>query len=413
MPWGVGIALAVMGALLIWIGDGGVQTAGWLLFAGAAALVVVAGAVVAYRWMARGNRRWVKVLVPALLVAYAALALYSIVEVVRADSIPSDVCAANKNPTRTKPRDPARRLTLTATGSDGTAGTNLTLALQQQWRVITRRQLLAVQAPVVDEGARAPRLPTGRNLQIVATDFVRTSDAAALPADSVVVNAVVISADRVEVSVCFSPLLRVEQTVAPSTTTTTTVAPTTTSSATDQEQPVIVGAGATTTTTQASEQRPTVAAPGRYTGRVVIVDDRVQRIEIPVDITMQYREWPLMLTIFLGILPFAAFVVFAGQGKNAALRKANLVQFGNWLRDNPVPIGSGVGAALTAFLAKYVNDPAWSGQPGEFLALIATVGGAFVTALTVVAAGKNVAFVGSRPGAGGETNDDDDDPEVP
>lgn len=288
--------------------------------------------------------------------AYAALIAFAVHDLVHPNSVaggscPSPAAAESPHPKRIRA---LTTLTATGSGSDDTPST-ISLTMGRQRRLITNAQLFSVQGR---------KLRLGSAVYVGTSSFVR-DDGTELPPGSVVASAVAVTTDRVELTVCFNPAVPVGQ------------APTVATATTSRSAAVTTAAV------------PTAARvdPGRYSGRVIFFDDRTQRLEVPVDVTMQFGHWPILLVLFVTILPFASYVVFAGREESAPLRIKTFRRWGTWMRDSPVAIGGAVAAAFGVLVNQYFSDPAWSGRLKEALTLTVAVGGAFVTALTVVAAG--------------------------
>lgn len=148
--------------------------------------------------------------------------------------------------------------------------------------------------------------------------------------------------------------------------------------------------------------------PGRYTGRLTVIDPRLARMEIPVEIQMQFDRWPILLVLLIGTLIVAAFTLFNGvkqlSGQTASLKTSTLKDFRDWITTNPVAIGTGVVAAVALFGTQYLADPAWSGRTYEVFALIGATAASFLGAATV-AAGLDP----TRKGKNGE----DEEPDQP
>lgn len=297
--------------------------------------------------------------------AYAALLAFAVHDLIHPDSVAGGACPS---PTAAQTPHPERMramttLTATGSGSDDTPST-ISLTMGRQRRLITNAQLFSVQ---------------GRKLRLDSAVYVGTSsfvrdDGTELPPGSVVASAVAVTTDRVELSVCFNPAVPVGQ------------------------APAVAAATTARSAAVTTAAEPTAARvdPGRYSGRVIFFDDRTQRLEVPVDVTMQFGHWPILLVLFVTILPFASYVVFAGREESAPLRIETFRRWGTWMRDSPVAIGGAVAAAFGVLVNQYFSDPAWSGRLKEALTLTVAVGGAFVTALTVVAAGVKATTPPSR-----------------
>ena len=128
---------------------------------------------------------------------------------------------------------------------------------------------------------------------------------------------------------------------------------------------------------------------GAYTGVLSIIDPRVARVDVPVRVEMQFNRWPVLVTLLIGTLVVASFILYNGtrqlSGRTAALNVTTLEAFGHWLQNNPVAIGTGVVAAVAIFANQYLADSFWSGSSAEVFALIGAVSAAFLGAATVAA----------------------------
>jgi hypothetical protein len=129
--------------------------------------------------------------------------------------------------------------------------------------------------------------------------------------------------------------------------------------------------------------------PGTYTGVLTVVDPRVARFDVPVRVDLQFNRWPVLVTLLVGTLVVAAFVLFNGTrqlaGETASLEPKTLKEFGLWAVTNPVALGTGVVAAVAIFANQYLADAAWSGRSAEVFALIGAIAAAFLGAATVAA----------------------------
>jgi hypothetical protein len=128
---------------------------------------------------------------------------------------------------------------------------------------------------------------------------------------------------------------------------------------------------------------------GTYTGVLTVVDPRIARFDVPVRVEMQFNRWPVLVTLLIGTLIVAAFVLFNGTkqlaGETAGLHPQTLRDFGVWATGNPVAIGTGVVAAVAIFANQYLADAGWSGTSAEVFALIGAFAAAFLGAATVAA----------------------------
>ncbi len=128
---------------------------------------------------------------------------------------------------------------------------------------------------------------------------------------------------------------------------------------------------------------------GRYRGTISVNGARVTPIDLPVAVELQFNRWPVLVTLLIGTLIVATFVLFNGVkqlgGRTASLRPSTVREFGNWIISNPVAIGTGVVAAVAVFTNQYLADPVWSGRTGEVFALIGATAASFLGAATVAA----------------------------
>ena len=129
--------------------------------------------------------------------------------------------------------------------------------------------------------------------------------------------------------------------------------------------------------------------PGSYTGVLTVVDPRVARFDVPVRVDLQFNRWPVLVTLLVGTLVVAAFVLYNGTrqlaGNTATLEPKTLREFGLWAITNPVALGTGVVAAVAIFANQYLADATWSGRSAEVFALIGAIAAAFLGAATVAA----------------------------
>jgi hypothetical protein len=257
----------------------------------------------------------------------------------------SQVLVRSVSTTATTPAATPTTTPTTPTSSTTTTTTTTPPSTEQSRAARRTRQarLRQLRQERLARQAAAPaRLERGDRIQVQLGELQR-EDGARMPPRSVSATAEMINAQNMEIVVCVAPNAR-------------TVAE--------------VDAGA-------------------YSGVLSVVDPRVTRIDVPVRVEMQFNRWPVLVSLLVGTLIVASFVLYNGTrqlaGRTAALKPSTLRAFGDWLITNPVAIGTGVVAAVAVFANQYLADSVWSGSSAEVFALIGAISAAFLGAATVAA----------------------------
>nr|WP_296069102.1 hypothetical protein [uncultured Actinoplanes sp.] len=129
---------------------------------------------------------------------------------------------------------------------------------------------------------------------------------------------------------------------------------------------------------------------GSYAGVISIVDPRVQRVDIPMTVTMSYPTWqfPFALLVAL-LLPAIIYLwLLKGSFQGAANSRVNATTAAGYLisRNGLLAVATGAVAAFGSFTALYLTSPTWDADPIRYIALMTGTFSAFVAAATGVAA---------------------------
>ena len=131
------------------------------------------------------------------------------------------------------------------------------------------------------------------------------------------------------------------------------------------------------------------APPGTYSGTVSIVDPRVERVDIPLTVTMSYPIWQLPLVVLLLMLPVAIVNLWLIKGSfSGGTTWVTLGGFRNYVfsRNGILAIGAGIAASVLAWSATYLDSPTWGTTFTDAITLFGAAFAAFTTAATPVTA---------------------------
>ena len=131
------------------------------------------------------------------------------------------------------------------------------------------------------------------------------------------------------------------------------------------------------------------APPGSYTGTVSIVDPRVERVDIPLTVSLSYPVWQLPLVALLLVLPVAVTNLWLLKGSFAKnLQTVTVALFDDYAfsRNGFLAIGAGVAAAVLVFSTTYLSSPTWGVSFVDVLSLFGGAFAAFTAAATPVTA---------------------------
>jgi hypothetical protein len=139
------------------------------------------------------------------------------------------------------------------------------------------------------------------------------------------------------------------------------------------------------------------APSGTYTGTVSLVDPRIERIDIPLTMTLAYPVWQLPLVVLLLTLPVAIGYLWLLKGSFHGGRpdadvKIPLGQFDDYAfsRNGILAIGAGTASSVVVFSATYLRAPTWGSSFVDAITLFGAMFAAFAAASTpVTAAGSD------------------------
>jgi hypothetical protein len=134
--------------------------------------------------------------------------------------------------------------------------------------------------------------------------------------------------------------------------------------------------------------------PGSYTGSVSLESvDGSTAATVPVTVKVQYQHilWLALLFGPLIVLGGGAFVHASGSGSKdneALISGKGFVDLLIWLRDNPIPVATGLSAATLAYAANTVKNPTFGvNLPQAFFSLLGLTFAAYTAALAAGSAG--------------------------
>jgi hypothetical protein len=147
------------------------------------------------------------------------------------------------------------------------------------------------------------------------------------------------------------------------------------------------------------------APPGSYTGTVSIIDPRLERVDIPLAVTLAYPIWQLPLVALLLVLPAAVLNLWLLKGSfHAGDRQVTVQEFDDYAfsRNGVLAIGAGVAAAVLVFSTTYLSEATWGTSFVDVLSLVGAAFAAFTAAATpVTAAGTDLGDSLTRSDTGG------------
>jgi hypothetical protein len=120
---------------------------------------------------------------------------------------------------------------------------------------------------------------------------------------------------------------------------------------------------------------------GSYSGFVSVIDERVQRVDIPVTVTLAYPIWqyPLAVTVLV-LLPAFLYVVAKLSVDPATLSGAQkYLSTGEGF----AAAVAGAVASLGVYMTVYLQSATWDADVLQYFALIAAAVAAFVTLATL------------------------------
>ena len=126
-------------------------------------------------------------------------------------------------------------------------------------------------------------------------------------------------------------------------------------------------------------------SPGRYNGTIRIGGQRVQAVEIPVELTIRAKRLNVAILALLVSLFGALFAALNARDAKVDQDKVEKRKRTHWFLII-APLVSGLIAGLAAAFALYADDPTWGAQLGSDVAKLVTVTFAAATAgLTLTA----------------------------
>jgi len=135
------------------------------------------------------------------------------------------------------------------------------------------------------------------------------------------------------------------------------------------------------------------APSGTYSGTVSIVDPRIERVDIPLTMTLAYPVWQLPLVVLLLTVPVAVGYLWLLKGSFHGGRpdadvKISLGQFDDYAfsRNGILAIGAGTASAVLVFAATYLRAPTWGSSFVDAISLFGAMFAAFAAASTPVTA---------------------------
>jgi hypothetical protein len=145
-----------------------------------------------------------------------------------------------------------------------------------------------------------------------------------------------------------------------------------------------------------SAQQP---PPGTYQGTVSIVDSRVERVDVPVTVTMSYPSWQWIMELLAGAVLLGTWYSWALRDKtstNSALGWTFVDWCGSML--GILSIGAGTVAAFGVYTATYLNGTAWGSDVTQYFTLFGAMFSAFL-------AGAATVHIGAQAGRDTDAND--------
>lgn len=119
--------------------------------------------------------------------------------------------------------------------------------------------------------------------------------------------------------------------------------------------------------------------PGTYQGSLVVVDPRVQSIDVPVSFTVSYPHMKILIAAALVLCLLASIFTYT-------LRKPNLehMSYPRWTTSliGALTIASGLIGATIVFAAQYLDADVWGENHTQLFAFIGAVTTAFITGAT-------------------------------
>ena len=137
------------------------------------------------------------------------------------------------------------------------------------------------------------------------------------------------------------------------------------------------------------------APAGSYAGTISLVDPRIERVDIPLAVSMAYPVWRLPLVVLLLVIPVAIGYLWLLKGSFHAGRPeatdATIIQLWQFdayafSRNGILAIGAGAAAAALVFSATYLSSQTWGASFVDAISLFGAMFAGFVAASTPVTA---------------------------
>ncbi|MEV4349991.1 hypothetical protein AB0J83_36495 [Actinoplanes sp. NPDC049596] len=129
---------------------------------------------------------------------------------------------------------------------------------------------------------------------------------------------------------------------------------------------------------------------GSYAGAISVVDPRVQRVDVPMTVTMAYPTWQFPLALLIGILLPAVIYLWLLKGsfQGTINSNTNATHATGYLlsRNGLLAVAAGGAAAFGSFTALYLTSATWDADPLRYIALMTGMFGAFIAAAAGVSA---------------------------
>ena len=137
---------------------------------------------------------------------------------------------------------------------------------------------------------------------------------------------------------------------------------------------------------------------GSYTGTFSLIDPRIERVDIPLTITLSYPVWRLPFVVLWLVLPVAVGYLWLLRGSFHGLRnqQLSLKNFEDYVfsRNGILAIAAGTTSAALVFSAIYLRSTTWGTDFVDAIGLFGSMFTAFVASSAPVTAS------GSDQGAG-------------
>jgi hypothetical protein len=127
------------------------------------------------------------------------------------------------------------------------------------------------------------------------------------------------------------------------------------------------------------------ADPGTYVGTVSITDSRVNRVDVPITVTLSYPTWQFVLELLVLAVFAGSWYIWVLQDKDPedlAIGWGFIRWCGSMI--GVLSIGAGVVAALGVYNASYLNNASWGYPANQPLSLLGAMFTAFLAGAATV-----------------------------